>query len=99
MQLGGRGVRIRVAGRIGGAEIARSELVTLGSVPLHTLRAKIDYGTATAVLSKGTIGVKVWIFKGEQLPEQKKMKGTGPSHAAHAQADQVPQVDAGHNPG
>ena len=98
MQLGGRGVRIRVAGRIGGAEIARSELVILGSVPLHTLRAKIDYGTATAVLSKGTIGVKVWIFKGEQLPKEKAPRA-GTVHAAHAQADQVPQVDAGHHPG
>ena len=65
------GVKIQVAGRLGGAEIARTEDIILGKIPLHTLRADIDYGTATGVLSKGTIGVKVWIYKGEVFSQKK----------------------------
>lgn len=86
MDAGGKGVKIQCAGRLGGAEIARTEKLSMGSVPLHTIRANIDYGAATAVLSKGTIGVKVWIYKGEVLPAVKK---EGPAHAAHAQASKV----------
>jgi small subunit ribosomal protein S3 len=65
MRLGAKGVRINVSGRLGGAEIARMEWYREGRVPLHTLRADIDYGVATAFTTYGTCGVKVWIFKGE----------------------------------
>jgi small subunit ribosomal protein S3 len=67
LRMGADGIRITCAGRLGGAEIARVEWYREGRVPLHTLRADIDYGTATAVTAYGTIGVKVWIFKGEIL--------------------------------
>jgi small subunit ribosomal protein S3 len=65
MRLGALGIRITCAGRLGGAEIARVEWYREGRVPLHTLRADIDYGIATAFTTYGTCGVKVWIFKGE----------------------------------
>jgi small subunit ribosomal protein S3 len=65
MRLGAEGIRIHCAGRLGGAEIARAEWYREGRVPLHTMRADIDYGTATAKTTYGTCGVKVWIFKGE----------------------------------
>ena len=65
MRLGAKGVRINVSGRLGGAEIARMEWYREGRVPLHTLRADIDYGTALGRTAYGIIGVKVWIFKGE----------------------------------
>ncbi|MEX0644047.1 MAG: 30S ribosomal protein S3 [Parvularculaceae bacterium] len=64
-RMGALGIRVNVAGRLGGAEIARMEWYREGRVPLHTLRADIDYGTATARTTYGAIGVKVWIFKGE----------------------------------
>ena len=67
MRLGAEGIRINCAGRLGGAEIARTEWYREGRVPLHTLRADIDYGTADAVTAYGICGVKVWIFKGEIL--------------------------------
>ena len=67
MRLGAKGVRIAVSGRLGGAEIARMEQYKEGRVPLHTLRADIDYGFAEAHTTYGIIGVKVWIFKGEVL--------------------------------
>jgi small subunit ribosomal protein S3 len=65
MRLGAEGIKVHVAGRLNGAEIARSEWYREGRVPLHTLRADIDYGFAEAVTTYGVIGVKVWIFKGE----------------------------------
>jgi small subunit ribosomal protein S3 len=65
MRLGAEGIRISCGGRLGGAEIARSEWYREGRVPLHTLRADIDYGVATAHTAYGTCGVKVWVFKGE----------------------------------
>ncbi|MEQ8176776.1 MAG: 30S ribosomal protein S3 [Amphiplicatus sp.] len=65
MRMGGLGIRVNVSGRLGGAEIARMEWYREGRVPLHTLRADIDYGVATARTTYGAIGVKVWIFKGE----------------------------------
>ncbi|MGE0080808.1 MAG: 30S ribosomal protein S3 [Thiohalomonadaceae bacterium] len=65
MRLGAQGIKINVAGRLNGAEIARSEWYREGRVPLHTLRADIDYGFAEAVTTYGVIGIKVWIFKGE----------------------------------
>jgi small subunit ribosomal protein S3 len=67
MRLGAQGIRINCGGRLGGAEIARVEWYREGRVPLHTLRADIDFGTATAFTTMGTCGVKVWIFKGEIL--------------------------------
>lgn len=67
MRLGAGGIRINCAGRLGGAEIARTEWYREGRVPLHTLRADIDYGVSTAFTAYGTCGVKVWIFKGEIL--------------------------------
>ncbi len=67
MRLGAEGIKVRVAGRLNGAEIARSETYAEGRVPLHTLRADIDYATDEAKTTYGIIGVKVWIFKGEIL--------------------------------
>jgi len=67
MRLGAGGIRINCAGRLGGAEIARTEWYREGRVPLHTLRADVDYGTATGRTTYGACGVKVWIFKGEIL--------------------------------
>ena len=68
LRMGAQGIKISCGGRLGGAEIARTETYREGRVPLHTLRADIDYGTATSHTTFGCIGIKVWIFKGEQLP-------------------------------
>ena len=70
MRLGAEGIKVRVAGRLGGAEIARSEVYHEGRVPLHTLRADIDYATAEALTTYGILGIKVWIFKGEVIGGQ-----------------------------
>ena len=67
MRLGALGVRINCAGRLGGAEIARTEWYREGRVPLHTLRAEVDYGEATAFTTYGACGIKVWVFKGEVM--------------------------------
>jgi small subunit ribosomal protein S3 len=67
MRLGAKGIKVQVGGRLGGAEIARSEWYREGRVPLHTLRADIDYSSCKALTTYGVIGVKVWIFKGEIL--------------------------------
>ncbi|PCS22169.1 30S ribosomal protein S3 [Candidatus Enterovibrio escicola] len=67
MRLGAKGIRVEVSGRLGGAEIARTEWYREGRVPLHTLRADIDYATSSAHTTYGVVGVKVWIFKGEVL--------------------------------
>jgi small subunit ribosomal protein S3 len=76
MRMGAKGIKVMCGGRLGGAEIARSEAAREGSIPLHTLRADIDYGTAEAHTTYGLIGVKVWIYKGEILPEAKKAAAT-----------------------
>lgn len=68
MKMGAQGVKVAVSGRLGGAEIARTEWARDGRVPLHTFRADIDYATSEALTTYGIIGVKVWIFKGEVLP-------------------------------
>jgi len=68
MRFGAKGIKILLGGRLGGAEIARTEGYHEGSIPLHTLRANIDYGVATARTTYGAIGVKVWIYKGEIMP-------------------------------
>lgn len=73
MRMGAKGIKVMVGGRLGGAEIARSEGYREGSIPLHTLRADISYGTAEAHTTYGRIGIKVWIYKGEVLPEAKKI--------------------------
>ncbi|KJS14379.1 MAG: 30S ribosomal protein S3 [Peptococcaceae bacterium BRH_c8a] len=72
MRMGAKGIKIACGGRLGGAEIARSEWYSEGKVPLHTLRADIDYGFAEANTTYGKIGIKVWIYKGEVLPEARK---------------------------
>jgi small subunit ribosomal protein S3 len=72
LRLGAGGIRINVSGRLGGAEIARMEWYREGRVPLHTLRADVDYGIARAETAYGTIGVKVWVFKGEIVGKEKK---------------------------
>jgi len=71
IRLGAQGIKVMVAGRLGGAEIARTEWSPEGSIPLQTLRADVDYGFAEAGTTYGRIGVKVWIYKGEVLPERK----------------------------
>ncbi|QAS52672.1 30S ribosomal protein S3 [Halobacillus litoralis] len=68
MRAGAKGIRTQVSGRLGGADIARAEYYSEGTVPLHTLRADIDYGTAEASTTYGKLGVKVWIYRGEVLP-------------------------------
>lgn len=82
MRLGAKGIRLRVAGRLNGAEIARQEKSRDGSVPLHTLRADVDYGTATARTTYGTIGVKCWIYHGEVMPGEMAPSMSGDAGAA-----------------
>ena len=82
MRLGAQGIRINVAGRLNGAEIARTEWYREGRVPLHTLRADIDYGTAEANTTYGVIGVKVWIFKGEVFDTAEAEAEAAPEKAA-----------------
>ena len=90
MRLGAQGIRINCSGRLGGAEIARMEWYREGRVPLHTLRADVDYGVATAKTTYGTCGVKVWVFKGEIMAhdpmaqDKRALEGQGstPSHDA-----------------
>ncbi|MDQ0156994.1 30S ribosomal protein S3 [Robertmurraya andreesenii] len=77
MRAGAQGIKTMVSGRLGGADIARSESYSEGTVPLHTLRADIDYATAEADTTYGKLGVKVWIYKGEVLPTKKKTEEGG----------------------
>jgi len=79
MQAGARGIKIQVSGRLAGAEIARSERLVVGEIPLHTLRARVSYGLAEARTTYGRIGVKVWIYRGEEPLKEE-------SRAADAQA-------------
>lgn len=86
MRLGALGCRVMVSGRLGGAEIARTEQYSEGSVPLHTLRADIDYGTAEAMTTYGIIGIKVWVYKGEimehdPMAQDKKQEASGEARA------------------
>jgi len=80
MKFGVKGIRVEATGRLGGAEIARREWYREGRVPLHTLRADIDYATATAKTTAGTVGLKVWIFKGEVM-HQVRRPGSAPRAA------------------
>jgi small subunit ribosomal protein S3 len=85
MRLGAEGIRINCSGRLGGAEIARLEWYREGRVPLHTLRADVDYGVATAHTAYGTCGIKVWIFKGEILehdPMAQERRATEVDHTS-----------------
>ncbi len=82
MRLGAEGVKVKVAGRLNGAEIARSEWYREGRVPLHTLRADIDYGLAEAMTTYGVIGVKVWIFRGEVFDSPQDAAADVPEKAA-----------------
>ncbi|MAR56098.1 MAG: 30S ribosomal protein S3 [Rickettsiales bacterium] len=74
IRLGAQGIRINTAGRLGGAEIARTEWYREGRVPLHTLRADVDYGIAKAYTTYGVIGIKVWVFNGEILTEEEQQQ-------------------------
>jgi len=92
MRLGAEGIRINCSGRLGGAEIARMEWYREGRVPLHTLRADVDYGTATAFTTYGTCGIKVWIFKGEILEhdpmaQDKRMADEGAGQRSHGRRE------------
>ena len=88
MKAGALGIKTAVSGRLGGADMARTEFYKEGNIPLQTLRADIDYGFAEADTTYGKIGVKVWIYKGEILPEKKErvMEG-GNNHAINAKKD------------
>ena len=86
MRMGAKGCKILCGGRLGGAEIARSEQYQEGSVPLHTLRADIDYGTAEAKTAMGIIGIKVWIYKGEimehdPMAQERRLQESGEQRA------------------
>jgi small subunit ribosomal protein S3 len=89
MDRGAQGIKIACAGRLGGAEMSRSESYKEGKIPLHTLRADIDYGFAESRTTYGAIGVKVWVFKGERLTKKK-----GPKDAADAQKGEIQEVPA-----
>jgi len=86
MRVGAEGIKVKVGGRLNGAEIARSEWYREGRVPLHTLRADIDYGTAEAHTTYGVIGVKVWIFKGEVFDKPKEVAAEPAEAAAGARS-------------
>ena len=82
LKLGAQGIRVCVGGRIGGAEIARVEWFKEGRVPLHTLRANIDYATSTAKTTYGTCGVKVWLYKGEKLSKEENINNNKKNNGA-----------------
>jgi small subunit ribosomal protein S3 len=84
MDFGAVGIKVRCAGRLGGAELARVESYLEGSVPLHTLRANIDYGFAEALTVYGKLGIKVWVCKGETKPEKLPSALPAPSHETGA---------------
>jgi small subunit ribosomal protein S3 len=86
MRVGAEGIKVKVSGRLNGAEIARSEWYREGRVPLHTLRADIDYGLAEARTTYGVIGVKVWIFKGEVFEKPETQQAEAPEAAAGARS-------------
>ncbi len=90
-----RGIKVIVSGRLGGAEIARSEQEKLGKVPLHTLRADIDYGFAQAYTTYGVIGVKVWIYRGEVLPEKEQMIEVATTKTRRKKAEAVESAPVG----
>ena len=103
MRLGAEGIRINCSGRLGGAEIARMESYREGRVPLHTLRADIDYGVATAHTAYGTCGIKVWIFKGEILEHdpmaQDKRQAEADTSSTHRPRREPRERDRDRGPG
>ncbi|MSQ32981.1 MAG: 30S ribosomal protein S3, partial [Dehalococcoidia bacterium] len=90
MQAGARGIRMRCAGRLGGSEMARVETERQGRVPLHTLRADVDFGIAEAQTTLGRIGVKVWIYRGDVLPERVERPAAEAAKAAAPAATALP---------
>ncbi len=94
MQRGAQGIKIAIAGRLGGAEMARREAERMGRVPLHTLRADIDYGLAEAHTTYGCIGIKVWIYKGDVLPGggegEAVVREAGPGPSRREEATEAP---------
>ncbi|MDB2490476.1 30S ribosomal protein S3, partial [Paracoccus sp. (in: a-proteobacteria)] len=94
MRMGALGIRVNVAGRLGGAEIARTEWYREGRVPLHTLRADIDYALAEAMTPYGIIGVKVWIFKGEIMEHDPQARDRKAAEAQEGPAPRGPRRDA-----
>ena len=94
MRMNGRGIKVQVSGRLGGAEIARTEGDKVGKIPLHTIRADIDYGVATANTVYGSVGCKVWIYKGEVLPERKLREMDAAAAAAPRRREREEEVPA-----
>jgi small subunit ribosomal protein S3 len=92
MRLNGRGMKIQVSGRLNGAEIARRETDRIGRVPLHTLRADIDYGVAFAHTIYGSVGCKVWIYKGEVLPERRLREEIMGERRQRRRVDEEPET-------
>lgn len=96
MRMNGRGIKVQVSGRLGGSEIARREGDKVGKIPLHTLRADIDYGVATAHTVYGSVGCKVWIYKGEVLPERRvhepQTRGEKEREQRRAPATEAPEA-------
>ncbi len=90
LRMNGRGIKVQVSGRLNGSEIARTELDKVGKIPLHTLRADIDYGVATAFTIYGSVGVKVWIYKGEVLPEKTRQLAEAPLRRRDGADDVIP---------
>ena len=94
LRMNGRGIKIIVSGRLNGAEIARSETEKIGKIPLHTLRAYIDYGVAEARTTYGIIGVRVWIYKGEVLPEKLAAEQPARERAARTKPTPIPTASS-----
>jgi len=92
VQLGCKGIKLELGGRLGGAEMARRERIVHGMIPLQTLRAEVNYGQAEAHTTYGRIGVKCWIYKGEVIGKEGR-------HASDAQTGEVQKVPAGHHQG
>ena len=98
MRLGAQGIKIMSAGRLNGIEIARTEWYREGRVPLHTLRADIDYGFGEAKTTYGVIGIKVWVYKGEVMPKGEAQAGAVPGAALPAPAAEEPQAKRAKKP-
>jgi small subunit ribosomal protein S3 len=95
MQRGAKGVRIRISGRLGGADMSRTDQERQGRVPLHTLKADVDYGTAEASTTLGRIGVKVWIYKGDMVTERiAPPRGAAARQAPETEEEEAPVVSS-----
>jgi small subunit ribosomal protein S3 len=98
MQRGAQGIRIRVAGRLGGADMSRVDQERQGRVPLHTLKADVDYGTSEARTTLGQIGVKVWIYKGDRLAEERERQRQAAAAGGEQEAAEGEAAAAGSRP-